>query len=85
MEDGRPRVAPFIYSCIFNNNTNTIMAGGAGANEVRIFDYNTGELMSAISNLPKAVLSITLAHHSNDFAFGSVDSKVRVISQKNVY
>lgn len=78
-------MAAYIYSCIFNNTTDVIMAGGAGANEVRIFDYQTGALISAISNLPKAVLSMSLANNTNDFAFGSVDSKVRVITQKNVY
>jgi WD40 repeat protein len=80
-----PRAAPFVYSCIFNNSTNLIMAGGAGANEVRIFDFNTGSLVSAIKNLPKAVLCMSLAHNNNDFVFGSVDSKSRVITQKNVY
>ena len=47
--DGKvSRAAPFIYSCIINNNTNVVLAGGAGANEVRMFDFNSGRLLGAI-------------------------------------
>ena len=43
-----PRDAPFIYSCLFNNTTSQVIAGGAGANEVRVFDFKTGALISAV-------------------------------------
>ena len=76
--------APFIYSALFNNKTNTIMAAGAGANQVRLFDYDTGAVLCVISDLPKAILCMTKANTSNDFAFGSVDSKVRIIGQRQL-
>ena len=56
------------------------MAGGAGANQVRCFDFNTGAILCVISDLPRAVLGMCNANTSNDFAFGSVDSKIRVFS-----
>ena len=59
------------------------MAGGAGANQVRCFDFNTGTILAVISDLPRAVLGMCNANTSNDFAFGTVDSKVRVFSLKS--
>lgn len=32
--------------------------------------------------MPKPILSICLANNNNDFAFGSVDSAIRVMSLK---
>lgn len=61
-----------------------IMAGGAGANQVRCYDYDTGTVLCVISDLPRAVLGMCNANTSNDFAFGSVDSKVRIFSMKTV-
>jgi|TARA_B110000305_G_C19367294_1_gene602585 hypothetical protein len=58
------------------------MAAGAGANQVRLFDYNTGNILCVISDLPKAVLCMTKANTTSDFAFGSVDSKVRIMATK---
>lgn len=37
--------APFIYSAQFNNATNVVMAAGAGCNQVRLFDYDTGNIV----------------------------------------
>ena len=56
------------------------MAGGAGANQVRCYDFNTGKILCVISDLPRAVLGMCNSNTTNDFAFGSVDSKVRVFS-----
>ena len=70
-----------IYSAKFNNETNVIMAAGAGDNLVRLFDYDTGSIVCQISDLHKPILCMSKANLSNDFAFGSTDSKVRVISQ----
>jgi COMPASS component SWD3 len=78
----RENPAPFIYSAMFNNKTNVIMAGGAGANQVRLFDYDTGNVLCVISDLPKAILTMTKANTTNDFAFGSVDSKIRIMNQR---
>lgn len=80
--DSKP--APFIYSAMFNNETNVVMAGGAGANQVRLFDYDTGSVLCVISDLPKAIICMAKANTSNEFCFGSVDSKTRFISQKDV-
>lgn len=70
---------PFVYSVIYNNEHNLIIAGGAGDNELRVFDSQTHELLCAYNNLPKAVTCVTKANNTSDFAFGSVDSKVRCI------
>jgi COMPASS component SWD3 len=78
------KAAPFIYTCMFNNTTNMVMAGGAGSNQVRLFDYDTGSIVCMISDLPKAVICMSKANTSNEFVFGSVDSKIRFISQKDV-
>ena len=60
------------------------MAGGAGSNQVRCYDYETGTVLCVISDLPRAILGMCNANTSTDFAFGSVDSKVRVFSMKTV-
>ena len=59
------------------------MAAGAGSNQVRLFDYDTGNVVCVISDLPKAILCLTKANSSNDFAFGSIDSKIRIMAQKD--
>ena len=59
-----------------------ILAAGAGANQCRLFDYETGKLICIISEMPKPILSICLAHNNSDFALGSVDSAIRVMSLK---
>ena len=70
--------APFIYAAQFNKKQDVVLAGGAGTNQVRCFDYETGHVLSVISDLPRAVLGLCNANHSNDFAFGSADSKMRI-------
>jgi WD40 repeat protein len=79
-EFDRENPAPFIYSCYFNNQNNTVLAAGAGANQVRVFDYDTGNVLCVVSHLPKAILCMGLANQSNDFAFGSIDSKIRIMT-----
>lgn len=82
-EFSRASPAPFIYSAQFNNKNDIIMAGGAGANQVRLFDYESGNLLTAITDMPRAILSIANSNTSNDFAFGSCDSKIRIMSVKD--
>jgi len=82
MQVNRENPAPFIYSAVFNHETGVVMAAGAGANQVRLFDYETGNIVCVISDLPKAILCMTKANQSNDFAFGSVDSKIRIMTQR---
>ena len=74
--------APFIYSAMFNNKYDTILAAGAGSNQVRLFDYETGEVTAVISEVPKPVLCMAKANHSLDFAFGSADSRIRLMDMK---
>ena len=78
----RSSPAPFIYSAQFSNKYDIVMAAGAGANQVRLFDYTTGNILCVISDLPKAVLCMTKANTTSDFAFGSVDSKIRIMTAK---
>jgi len=58
------------------------MAGGAGGNQVRLFDYETGHVLGIISDMPRAVLCLTNANSSSDFCFGSCDSKLRIMQMK---
>ena len=58
------------------------MAGGAGANQVRLFDYATGAVLCMISDMPRPILCMTKANTSTDFAFGSVDSKLRIMQMR---
>ena len=76
--------APFIYSAQFSKKNDIIMAAGAGANQVRLYDYTTGNVLCIISDLPKPVLCMTKANTSTDFAFGSADSKIRVMGQRKI-
>ena len=55
-----------------------LFAGGSGKNEMRIFDYESGNIIALIGNLPKSVLCGALANTSGQFAFGSADSRVRI-------
>ena len=55
-----------------------LFAGGSGKNEMRIFDYESGNIIALIGNLPKSVLCGALANTSSQFAFGSADSRVRI-------
>jgi WD40 repeat protein len=55
------------------------LAGGAGGNQVRIFDYETGNIVCKISELERSVLCMDVSKVSNLFAFGSADSCVRIM------
>jgi WD40 repeat protein len=76
--------APFIYAAQFNKKQDVVLAGGAGTNQVRCYDYETGNILSVISDLPRACLHICNANNSNDFAFGSADSRMRIFQMKTV-
>lgn len=68
---------PFIYSAIFNKKQDLLFAGGAGRNEMRIFDWETGGIVAMVSNIPRAIMCADIANKSNMFVFGAQDSKVR--------
>lgn len=84
MGPSRSSPAPFIYSAQFSNKGDIIMAAGAGTNEVRLFDFATGNILCQISDMPRAVLCMTKANNSTDFAFGSADSKIRIMQQRKI-
>lgn len=50
---------------MLNKSEDTIYAGGAGKNEMRLFDFETGKVVAMIGNLPKSVLCGALANTSN--------------------
>lgn len=56
-----------------------ILAGGAGKNQVRLFDYETGNIICIISDMERSVLCMDVAKNGNGFAFGSADSCLRIM------
>jgi len=56
-----------------------ILTGGAGKNQVRVFDYATGEIICIVSDMEKSVLCMDVAKSTNSFAFGSADSCLRIM------
>lgn len=63
---------------MLNREEDLVFAGGAGKNEMRIFDYESGGIVAIVGNLPKSVLCGALANNSSLFSFGSADSRVRI-------
>ena len=59
-----------------------IAGGGTGKNEVRVFRFADGQLVSNMFDLPMTVLSLDTAHSSNTFAFGSSDAHLRIAEIK---
>lgn len=57
-----------------------MFAGGAGRNEMRVFDFESGSIVGMVSNLPSAIMSGSYANKSNSFSFGCADSKVRIFN-----
>jgi WD40 repeat protein len=68
-----------LYSAMFNRKQDLVIAGGSGRNQVRIFDYESGNLVCVVSDMPRSILCMDIAHTSNSFAFGSADSCVRIM------
>lgn len=73
----------FLYSAKFNNTGEFVIAGGGtGQNDLRVFRYEDGQLVSNIHELSKSVFSIDVCKTSDTFVFGSADSHVRVAEIK---
>lgn len=68
-----------LYATMFNRKQDLILAGGAGKNELRIFDYESGSIIAMISEMERAILTLDIAKTSNNFAFGSADSCLRIM------
>ena len=79
MQQFKPKTAPLLYATMFNLRQDLILAGGAGKNQVRIFDYETGNIVAIISDLERSVLCMDVARTGNGFAFGSADSCLRIM------
>jgi WD40 repeat protein len=56
-----------------------IFAGGAGKNEMRIFDFESGNIVCIVSDIEKSIMCMDTANKSNAFAFGAGDSCVRIM------
>ncbi len=76
--------APYLYTCSLNKKQDLLFAGGAGKNELRVFDFESGNIVGMVSNLPKAIMCGDNANRSNIFAFGAADSKVRIFNIQQV-
>ena len=57
-----PKTPPMLYAAMFSRKQDVILAGGAGANQVRIFDYETGNIVCMISDLERSVLCMDIAN-----------------------
>lgn len=68
---------PQLYTTFFNKSEDLLFAGGAGKNEMRVFDWNTGNIVALIGNLNKSVLCGAISKNTK-FCFGSADSRVRI-------
>ena len=74
---GKRGQAPQLYTTFFNKNEDLLFAGGAGKNEMRVFDWHTGNIVALIGNLNKSVLCGAISSGTK-FCFGSADSRVRI-------
>jgi len=63
--------APSIYCTMFSRDQKVIYAGGAGANQVRGFDYETGKLLFKLSDMGSSITSMDISHKDQTIAFGS--------------
>ena len=73
-----------LYSWMYSQDGKYIYAGGTSKNEVRIFEYsdsiNDYKVVSRISELSEAWLSLDCQNNGYGFAFGSTDGCVRVMT-----
>jgi len=77
----KPGPAPFLYSALFSRpDGDLILGGGAGNNEVRVFDFASGKLLASISDMEKSVLAMDYANSNPRFAFGGSDSCLRIMN-----
>jgi len=72
-----------LYTVTFNKQQDLLFAGGAGKNEMRVFDWDSGAIVAMVSNIPKSILCADVGNKSNTFAFGAADSKCRFFDIKS--
>jgi WD40 repeat protein len=73
----------YLYSARFSNKKDCILAGGAGKNEVKVFDYTTGDRICTVGGLSNPVLTLEPGNASDKFVWGSTDSCVRIMTMEN--
>lgn len=78
-----PAVAPYLYTTKFNAQQDLLFCGGAGKNEMRVYDWESGSIVANISNLPKPITCGAQAANSSMFCFGAVDSRIRIFNIVN--
>ena len=71
-------IAPYLYTCMFNKREDLLFAGGAGKNELRVYDWATGNIVALVGNMKRPILCGAVANSSNKFAIGGADSRVRI-------
>lgn len=75
--------AAFLYCSMFSRDGSKIIAGGGtGKNQVRVFNYDDGQLISAITDLPQSVYCLDYGYSKNNFVFGSGDGALRFVNIK---
>jgi hypothetical protein len=47
---------------------------------MRVFDWETGNIVGMVSNIPKSILCGDTANKTSMFAFGAADSKARIFN-----
>ena len=47
---------------------------------MRVYDWESGNIVGMVSNLPTTIMSGAMAKSSNLFSFGCADSKVRIFN-----
>mmetsp|Transcript_18985 Transcript_18985/g.18125 ORF Transcript_18985/g.18125 Transcript_18985/m.18125 type:complete len:98 (+) Transcript_18985:917-1210(+) len=75
----RPASSPSLYTCMFNKKQDLIFAGGAGSNEFRIFDFETGNIVCIVSDMERSIMCMDIAKKSSNLAFGSGDACLRIL------
>ena len=45
---------------MFSRKQDLIFAGGAGMNEMRVFDYETGNIVCIVSDMEKSILCMDI-------------------------
>lgn len=85
-DEGLPSDKPcLIYGAQFQKSTgDLIVAGGSGANEVKVFDaINNFKPCAQIKGLSRAAFSVDFSNQGDMFACGGGDGVIRVFNVVN--
>ena len=80
--------AGFVYGTRFSKrNPDMIFAGGAGRNEVKIFENNVDgsasfKILATVCEFDTPCLSLDTSHNGESFAFGLQDGRIYVVNYK---